>query len=81
MDLDEETHVSSSKDLIKQFRKKNESVFAVEIYATSEDVAMALGYKEAFFENYTAHDSTSDLIEISKRYKMPRSVDKVVKQE
>lgn len=60
----EHTRVCKQEDLLIQFKKKNENIFALDIWAPNAEIATALGCKEAFFENFTAHDSVSSLEEI-----------------
>jgi hypothetical protein len=60
----EYTRVEKQEDLLIQFEKKNKNIFALEIWASNENIAAALGYKEAFMDNYTAHDSVSSCEEI-----------------
>ena len=67
---DDPTNVYSQDDLRKQFDLGNEYIFAVDIHASSADIAAAYGYKLAFFNNYMAYDSLSVLIRINKRLKL-----------
>jgi len=60
----EHTRVKKQSDLREQFDKGNEHILALEIWASNENIAAALGYKEAFMDNYTAHDSVSSCEEI-----------------
>jgi len=60
----EETHIYESDDLYPQYTLGSDNIFAVEIWAPSDKIAWALGYQEAFFNNFTANDSVSDLVEI-----------------
>jgi hypothetical protein len=59
----EDTHVHDQDDLLPEYLKGNEEVFALLITAPNEEVAACIGYKEAFFQNYTAYDSLSFLEE------------------
>ena len=52
-------------DLYKQLKKDSEHVFAVIIEAPNEDVALSYGYRTAFFNNFTAHDTFSDCFPIT----------------
>jgi len=60
----EHTRVEKQSDLREQFDKGNENILALEIWASNEEIAAAFGYKEAFMNNYTAHDSVSSCEEI-----------------
>lgn len=74
----EKTKVHKEEDLYKQFKKGNENVFAVLISVNDshppirlpepeepfETVATHAGEAAAFHANYTAHDSTSNLIKV-----------------
>lgn len=71
----EKTHVHKQEDLYKQFKKGNEAIFAVRINIVSgylrlekalEAIVQQYGYAAAFDVNYTAHDSTSDLIKVTR---------------
>jgi hypothetical protein len=53
------TSVHSQDDLLPQFKDDNEHIFALYIEAPNEEIASAFGYKRAFFDNYTAHDTVS----------------------
>lgn len=70
----ESTNVATMEDLEKEFFKDNEHIFALEIHADSEAIAYALGCKTAFFNNYTANDSTSTLLEFPATGKLPRNL-------
>jgi len=59
----EDTKINSQKDLEKEYRKGNENVSAIPIFAESEESAWDKGYRAAFFENWIANDTFSDLIE------------------
>ena len=69
IDLPDELYpfgVETQEDLLPEFKRGNKNVFAVLIKfvhhlagADLGEMASALGYKEAFFHNYTAHDSLS----------------------
>lgn len=61
---DEHTKVNSQEDLTTEFFGGNETIFAVEIFAPNTTTADALGYKEAFFDNYTCYDTLSICREI-----------------
>jgi hypothetical protein len=69
-----ETKVYESEDLYPQCFWGNEHVFVIEIWAPSDKIAWALGYQEAFFNNFTAHDSVSDLVEIGLEEELPFEV-------
>lgn len=60
-DANEKTKVHKQEDLLKQFKQGNDAIFAVEIWAPGYDVAAAVGYREAFQENYTGYDTLSVL--------------------
>lgn len=61
-----ETHVHKQEDLLKQWQANNDQVLAILVSnAPNEKIAEGLGYREAFFQNYTAHDSLSQVIELS----------------
>lgn len=72
----EKTKVHKQEDLYKQFKKVNEHIFAVliDVYYPPDKIAseqvetLALNAGEAasFHSNYTAYDSTSDMIEITR---------------
>jgi hypothetical protein len=70
----DETKVYESEDLYPQYAWGNDYVFAVEIWAPSDKIAWALGYQEAFFNNFTAQDSVSDLVEIGLEEDLPFEV-------
>jgi hypothetical protein len=59
------TKVKNTTDLRVQFDDDNENIFALVINAANDDIASAFGYKEAFFENYYAHDSISVVHELT----------------
>ena len=67
----EDTKINSQDDLMKEFLNRNPNIFAVEIYAENEEIAYAFGCKEAFFDNFTAHDSVSICEEWDKSYDPP----------
>lgn len=56
--------VHTQNDLYPQHQAGNEHVTAFEIEADTKEVAYEKGYKEAFFENYTAYNSFSVLIDL-----------------
>lgn len=71
------TEVQSQQDLMPEFLKGNQHIFAVEIQvSTFEDdddvseIASKYGYAEAFYNNYTAHDSVSVTTELPANYKI-----------
>jgi hypothetical protein len=65
----ESTSINEHTNLLPEYLKGNEHVFAVLINgARSETEAENYGYKEAFFQNYTAYDTVSDLIEIDSNF-------------
>ncbi len=70
----EETHIYESDDLYPQYTQGNDHIFAVEIWAPSDKIAWALGYQEAFFDNFTAQDTVSDLVEIGQDEELPFEV-------
>jgi hypothetical protein len=72
------TGVFSQDDLLKEFRNGNEYIFAVEVHSHSEDEAATIGYRDAFFENYTAYDSLSTVEEIPWDEKLTTPVDSIV---
>jgi hypothetical protein len=53
------TDINDQNDLIPEFRRGNEHVFAVVLIAPNDNIAAIGGYKESFFEGYTAHDTVS----------------------
>lgn len=60
-----ETHVHKQEDLLKQWQANNDQVLAVVVSnASNGAIAEALGCREAFYQNYTAHDSLSQVIEL-----------------
>jgi hypothetical protein len=58
------TGVFDQKDLLPEYIKGNEYVFAVRIVAPNIDLAANFGYTEAFHENYTGYDTVSNIFEI-----------------
>ena len=56
---EEDNNITCSDDLIEEYKAGNPAIFAKEYYAFSEEEALAYGYRDAFFENYTAHDTVS----------------------
>jgi len=60
----EENGINTQKDLISEYIKGNESVDTWVFECENEEMAYLLGYKEAFFMNYTAQDSFSVVEEI-----------------
>jgi hypothetical protein len=60
-----ETKVNKQEDLIKQFKKGNENVFAVEVFAPSQDIANAIGCREAFHDNFTGYDTLSIIMPLA----------------
>lgn len=70
-ELEGSSKVKSQEDLKTEFLNLNEHIFAREIHAPDSVVASALGYKEAFFDNYTAHDSLSICEEIAAGEELP----------
>lgn len=58
------TYVHKQEDLLPEYGKNNEEVFALRIVAPNEDVACNFGYAEAFHENYTGYDTVSICVEI-----------------
>lgn len=59
---DGKTKVHKQGDLLKQFKKDNDNVFAVEVFAPNQDIANAIGCREAFHENFTGYDTLSTTI-------------------
>jgi len=57
-----DTKIRSQKDLVKQHRAGNPEVWTIEIQADNEESAWDKGYRAAFFENWIANDTFSDLI-------------------
>src|ERR1700677_1519072 len=55
----EATGVDSQDDLLPEYRKGNEHIFALYIAAPNEGLAADAGYSRAFHENYTGYDSVS----------------------
>jgi hypothetical protein len=66
-----ETKLRRYSDLLPQFKKGNKNVFAVEVRAPNEDMACTIGYREAFFADYTSFDSVSNIIPLKDDYKYP----------
>lgn len=58
------TNVDGSNDLLPEYLKGNEEIFALRVDAPTEYLAGRLGYAEAFHENYTGYDTVSTLVEI-----------------
>jgi hypothetical protein len=58
------TNVHSIDDLLPEYKKGNQYIFALRIEAINEEVASKYGYARAFHENYTGHDTTSTYMEI-----------------
>lgn len=58
------TGVHRQDDLLPEYCKGNEHVFALRIEAINEEVASKYGYAAAFHKNYTGYDSTSNIFEI-----------------
>lgn len=79
---DEPTGIHDQDDLLPEYKKGNEHVFAVEIrlpqISMNEfidyEIAKRYGYAEAFFNNYTAHDSVSTLEEIDDTFVHPDKI-------
>lgn len=69
-----QTHLHTQDDLYPQFMNGNDNVMAVEIINCDDEVAYALGLKEAFFKNYTAYDSFTNVVEIPVGLKLPCKV-------
>lgn len=53
------TNVSSQDDLLSEYQKGNEHIFAFLIEAPNEKLAADTGCAMAFHENYTRYDTTS----------------------
>ena len=68
------TNVHSQEDLHSEFMKGNEFIFAVDIHAPNDEIACAFGYAEAFYDNYTAADSTSTCLEVNETDTFPSHV-------
>jgi len=68
------TCVHSQKDLLPQFKAGNDFVFAVVVDAPNQEVASAYAYQEAFFAEYAAYDSVSELISIDDSFILPSHV-------
>jgi hypothetical protein len=75
--LSEPTRVYSQEDLLPQFHAGNDYVYAVAIDAPNEETATAFGYKEAFFDNYTARDAVSMIMEVDHSFVLPSHVKQV----
>lgn len=60
----EDTDIFSADDLIPQQEAGNENVAMWEFDAENEDEAITKGRAAAFMDNWTAHDSVSDLKEV-----------------
>jgi hypothetical protein len=58
------TNINSQDDLLPEYQKGNEHIFALVIRSAYEEVAEKYGYAKAFHDNYTGEDSVSNLIEI-----------------
>jgi hypothetical protein len=56
------TGVHKQGDLLPEYKRVNEHVFALRVEAPNEEIASAFGYARAFHENYTGHDTTSTCI-------------------
>jgi len=61
----EDTGINSVEDLIPEYYKKNEHVTTWDIEAENEGQANVIGYHNAFFDNWTAIDSVTDLEDIT----------------
>lgn len=79
------TRVHSQSDLMPEYLKGNEHIFAVEIVDGCNpfnwecvlppvDIAYALGCKEAFDNNYTAYDTVSVIDELDDSFQHPAPV-------
>lgn len=77
----EETKVHSQDDLYPQLMAGNEHIFAVEVRCSREDIAAAYGYREAFFDNYTAHDSVSEVQELEDNWVSPETLKCIVQAD
>lgn len=76
---DDDTNVRSQSDLMPEYLKGNEAIFALEIKGDiTVETAQKWGYTEAFFNNYTAHDSVSECVEIPGGTIHPREIKSVV---
>lgn len=71
---EEGTKVRVHADLKTQYILGNKNILAAEIHADSEEIAGAFGYRLAFFNNYTAEDSFSDIMEIDGDFVHPYNI-------
>jgi hypothetical protein len=53
------TNVHGQDDLLPEYQKGSEYIFALYIRAPNEGVASNYGYARAFHENYTGYDTVS----------------------
>lgn len=60
----EDTGINTQNDLIPEYNMGNGNVNMWEFDCENEDMACLLGYKEAFFNNWTAHDSFTVVEEV-----------------
>ena|SRR5665213_392361 len=80
----DKTGVRKQEDLYLQFSKGNKHIFAVVISMPDlgreplmkhMDIAAKIGYAEAFHNNYTGHDTFSDIFDLTEDKRMRSVVD------
>lgn len=56
----DDTRVHNQNDLLSEYVLGNEYIFALRIEAPNMEMASTYGYAEAFHDNYTGEDTTSN---------------------